>query len=271
MSFAASKLIYFTCVSISDNISTEWLSNSSFLTQIPKRESLDVSSSDESSFNAEKQVTSEIIPRDTKIHARQRIDKEQKADKKRRTRDSKRYKPKYELDVENVYFEDRRRDKGNNNINTFCPRARPYYNVNKKSLGDVKRKQSKKNSFHRYYVKNIDSAEAAKKKDTVIKKTNEKEASIEDNEANESIPSWCKNLEEEQKLKTREYNEQLTENPHNVELWLQYINFQVFNISFCILIINNIIMFKCMLYKIKLIIFQYKYYRIFWLLIRDIN
>lgn len=189
-------------------------------------------SSHESSFNAEKQVTPKIIPQDTKVDARQRIDKEQKVDKKKHTRDSKRHKPKYELDVENVYFEDKRRDKGNNNINTFCPRARPYYDVNKKSLGDVKRKQSKKESFHRYYVKNIDSAEAAKKKDTVIKKTNEKKALIEDIEANESTPSWCKNLEEEQKFKTQEYNEQLTRNPHNVELWLQYIDFQVFDISF---------------------------------------
>lgn len=234
--------MYSTYRVISDNISTEWLSNSSFQTQVPKRESHDVySSSDESyesSFNAEKQVTPDIIPRDTKVNTRQRIDKEQKVDRKRRTRDSKRYKPEYELDVENVYYEDRRRDKGNNNINTFCSRARPYYDVNKKSLGDVKRKRSKKDSFHRYYVKNIDFAETEKKKDTIIKKTNEKEASIQDNEANESIPSWCKNLEEEQKFRTREYNEQLTESPHNVELWLQYINFQVFNITCAFLLLT---------------------------------
>jgi len=42
----------------------------------------------------------------------------------------------------------------------------------------VKCKQPKKDFFfHRYYVKNIDSiVEIVKKKDTVIKKTNEKEA-----------------------------------------------------------------------------------------------
>lgn len=218
---------------VSDNVSIEWLANSSFQTQVPKRQSLDVySSSDESShesiFKAEKQVTSEIILRDTKVDIRQRVDKKQKADKKRRTHDGKRYKPEYELDVENVYFEDKRRDKGNNNINTFCPRARPYYVVNKKSLGDVKLKQPKKNSFSRYYIKNIDSAETVKK-DTVIKKTNEEASIKQDNEANETTSSWCKNLEEEQISKTREYNEQLTKNPHNVELWLQYIDFQVFN------------------------------------------
>jgi len=38
----------------------------------------------------------------------------------------------------------------------------------------IKCKQPKKDSFHRYYVKNIDSIEIVKKKDTVIKKTNEK-------------------------------------------------------------------------------------------------
>lgn len=218
-----------------DNVSTEWLSNSSFRTQVPtKTEPPDLySSSDESlresSLNSEKQVPPETIPRDTKVHAKQKVDKRKKVERKRRTHDSKQYKPDYKLDVENVYFEDRRRDKGNNNINTFCPRARPYYNVSEKSLGYVKHKQSKKDPFHRYYIKNIDSAEAAKKKDTIIKRTNEKATlTRQDDEVNESL-SWCKNLEEEQKCKTREYNEQLTENPHNLELWLQYIDFQVFN------------------------------------------
>jgi len=57
--------------------------------------------------------------------------------RKRRTQNSKRYnKPNYELKMENVYFENRRRNKGNNNINTFCPRARPYYDVCDKSLGE---------------------------------------------------------------------------------------------------------------------------------------
>ncbi|XP_018351980.1 PREDICTED: protein NRDE2 homolog isoform X1 [Trachymyrmex septentrionalis] len=215
------------------NVSTEWLSNSSFQTQIPiKTEPPDLYfSSDESLheslLDTEKQVLSEPISRDAKVHAKQKIDKSQRTDRKRRTYDSKRCKPDYELDVKNVYFEDRHRDKGNNNINTYCPRARPYYDISEKSLGYVKNKQPKKDMFHRYYVKNIASAEIEKKKDTVIKKTNEKEASMkQDDEANESISSWCKNLEEEQKYKTREFNEQLTENPHNVELWLQYIYFQ---------------------------------------------
>ncbi|XP_018052187.1 PREDICTED: protein NRDE2 homolog [Atta colombica] len=221
------------CISSGEiDVSTEWLSNSSFQTQIPiKTEPPDLySSSDESLheslLDTEKQVLSEPISRDTKVHAKQKIDKSQRTDRKRRTHDSKRYKPDYEVDVKNVYFEDRHRDKGNNNINTYCPRARPYYDISEKSLGYVKNKQSKKDMFHRYYVKNIDSAETEKKKDTVIKKTNEKEASMKQDEANESMSFWYKNLEEEQKCKTREFNEQLTENPHNVELWLQYIYFQ---------------------------------------------
>jgi len=93
----------------------------------------------------------------------------------------------------------------------------------------VKCKQPKKDLFHRYYDKNIDSIEIIKKKDTVIKQTNEKEVLKQDDKANESIASWCKNLlEEEQKCRTREFNEQLTEDAHNVKLWLQYIDFQVF-------------------------------------------
>ncbi|KAL6265282.1 hypothetical protein P5V15_002062 [Pogonomyrmex californicus] len=228
--YSSDKLESTSC-SDADNASIKWLSNSSFQTQIPtKIEPPDLySSSDESlheSFsNVEKQVLPETILPDAKIYARQKVDKVQKTERKRRTHDSKRSKSDYELDVENVYFEDRHRDKGNNNINTFCSRVRPYYDISEKSLGFIKRKQPKKDSFHRYYVKNIDSVET-KKKDTIIKRTNEKEASTKQDEANESIPSWCKNLEEEQKCKTREYNVQLLENPHNVKLWLQYIDFQ---------------------------------------------
>ncbi|KAL0100675.1 hypothetical protein PUN28_019222 [Cardiocondyla obscurior] len=215
-----------------DDISKEWLSNSSFQTQIPKKELPDLySSSDESlhesSLNVEKLVTPEKTPQNTKVDVKQRANKEQKVERKKHKCDSKRYKPEYELDVKDLYFEDRHRDKGNNNINTFCSRVRPFYDVSAKSLGYVKHEQLKKDLSHRYYTKNIDSAEAVKKNDIIIKKTNEKTALIKQEiKADENTLSWCKNLEEEQKSKTREYNEQLTENPHNVELWLQYIDFQ---------------------------------------------
>jgi len=49
-----------------------------------------------------------------------------------------------------------------------------------------------KDSFHRYYVKNIDSIEIVKKKNIVIKKTNEKKTLKQDDKANESVASWCK-------------------------------------------------------------------------------
>lgn len=96
--------------------------------------------------------------------------------------------------------------------------------------------------FHRYYYKNIDSAETEKKKDTIIKKTNEKETSIEqDDEANKSVSSWCKNLEEEQKCKTREFNEQKTHimlnfgcNIFTFRYFMKYPSY--------ILVINSIVM-----------------------------
>jgi len=64
----------------------------------------------------------------------------------------------------------------------------------------VKCKQPKKDSFHRYYVKNIDSIEIVKKKDTIIKKTNEKEALKQDNEANESYSFLVQELGREAKV-----------------------------------------------------------------------
>jgi hypothetical protein len=195
------------------------------------------STSDESSHdvsNAEEQMQFKATSSNIKVHQHTKqkelkSNKTQKTGKRKHTRDNKRFKPEYEQDVKNVYFEDRHRDKGNNNINTFSSRMRPFYDVNRKSIGFVKYKQPKKDTLHRYYVKNIDFVEAEKKKDTVIKRTSEKETLKEDLKTDESLSSWCKNLEEEQKCKTREYNEQLAENPHNIELWLQYINFQVLN------------------------------------------
>lgn len=207
------------------------MSNLSFQTSIPKTESnLSVhSSSDESLHDAEDQIKCETTPLDVKPHRTRskelKIDKLQKTEKKKHKYDSK-HKPEYEQSVENVYFEDKRRDKRNNNIDTYCSRVRPLYDLNKKYISFVKHKKPKKDKFHRYYLKNIDSVEALKKKDTIIKKTNVKESSKQDEEADESLP-WCKNLEEEQKSMTKEYNKQLTENPHNVEIWLQYIEFQV--------------------------------------------
>lgn len=195
------------------------------------------SSSDESLhdvFNIEKQIQCETNLLDTKIHAKYeklKIGRIQKIRKKKHRQDkSKQHKPQYEQYVENVYFEDKHRDKGNNNINTFCSKIRPLYNIRERCISFIKCKIPKKDTFHRYYVKNID-VNTLKEKDTIIKRTSVKET-LKENE-DDNIPSWSKNLEEEQKCITREYNERLTENPYNVELWLEYIQFQVLNILFC--------------------------------------
>lgn len=213
------------------------MSNSSFQTSVVPTKELDLSAyslPNESLHDAEEQIQCELTSLDVKGHVRKKelkTDKIRKTSRKKHKHDSRSHKPEYERNVENLYFEDKHRDKGNINIDTFCSRVRPLYDVSEKYIGFVKRKQPKKIKFHRYYIKNIDSVEALKKKDTIIKKTNVKESSEQDKEVEESLP-WCKNLEEEQKSKTREYNKQLTENPYNVELWLQYINFQVLNIFF---------------------------------------
>jgi len=41
---------------------------------------------------------------------------------------------------------------------------------------------------------------------------------MQDDEANETIASWYKNLEEQQKCKTFQCNERLTEDARNIEL-----------------------------------------------------
>lgn len=190
------------------------------------------SSSDESLYGTEEQIQCATTSLDAKEHARSKelkTDKAQKTGRKKHKHHGKQHKPEYKQNVENLYFEDKHRDKRNNNIDTFCSRVRPLYDVSEKYIGFVKRSKPKKEKFSRYYAKNIDSIET-KKKDTIIKKTNVKETSEQNKEADESLPSWCNNLEEEQKSKTKEYNEQLLENPRNVDLWLQYIDFQVLNI-----------------------------------------
>ncbi|EZA46762.1 hypothetical protein DMN91_004145 [Ooceraea biroi] len=218
-----------------NDISTNWLSNSSFQTQVSLKKELRAkeldSSSDESVnniSNAKEQLKCKTGLCDVKIPGKQeeiKIKRARKTEKRKHVYDSKRNKPTYEQNVENIYFEDKYRDKGNSNIDTFCSRVRPFYDISEKTMGFAKYKQPKKDIFHRYYVKNVDSAATSKKKDTVIRRTSEKEVA-KDEEADESFYSWCKNIDEEQKCKTREYNEQLVENPYNVDLWLQYVDFQ---------------------------------------------
>lgn len=105
-------------------------------------------------------------------------------------------------------------------VETLCSRVRPYYNSSQRNLGFISAKYSKKKVFPRYYLTNID-AQKAKKHDTVIKRTK----SVEKPE--EPLPEWCVNIDEERKSRTQEFNEKLEENPHDIELWLRYVDFQV--------------------------------------------
>lgn len=224
-----------------DNTSKTWLSNSSFQTQIHSEKPVVDISSDNSSDNDLSNIpnvsTSKASTQENKhfynnsvkpVHVnedRRRTSKRSKKSKRERKKygSKKRDKYKYEPIVENVYFEDKHRDRGNNMVNTLCSRVRPHYNIGQKFLGFVSYNQIKKdNSYQRYHAYNIDLVEKTKKKDTIIKRENNKQMINQ----NEPIPSWCTNLEEEQTSKTREYNEQLIEDPKNIKLWLEYIEFQ---------------------------------------------
>lgn len=176
------------------------------------------------------QACSDTTSPDIKTHTKQkelRIDKEHKRERKKHLHESKRHKLEYQQDVKNVYFVDKHRDKGNNTAN--CSRTRPFYDIRTRSIGFIKHKQRKKNMFQRYYFKNIDFVGASKKKEIGSRRKTEKETPKQNEEISTSELVWCKNIEEEQKNKVQEFNKLLAEDPHNVKLWLQYIDFQVVN------------------------------------------
>ncbi|KAK1117880.1 hypothetical protein K0M31_015550 [Melipona bicolor] len=209
-----------------ENETTSWLYNSSYSEQISSKnfDNFSSESSDETigetSYSHKQRTVYTATSKNQKP-----VTEEKKTSKhiKRKKKNKKIYeKPEYEKDVENVYFEDKYRDKGNNSINTLYSSARPYYDIKINSLGFVPYKKSKKDSYKRYYVKNIDYVEKNKKKDTVIKKESTANSSKEE----QCIPSWYIKLEELQKSKTKEYNEKLTNNPNDVQLWIEYIEFQ---------------------------------------------
>ncbi|KOX69727.1 hypothetical protein WN51_05011 [Melipona quadrifasciata] len=185
-----------------ENETTSWLYNSSYSERISSKnfDNFSSESSDETigetSYSHKQRTVYTVTSKNQKP-----VTEEKKTSKhiKRKKKNKKICeKPEYEKDVENVYFEDKYRDKGNNSINTLYPSARPYY--------DIK----------------INSLEKNKKKDTVIKKESTTNSSKEE----QCIPSWYVKLEELQKSKTKEYNEKLTNNPNDVQLWIEYIEFQ---------------------------------------------
>ncbi|CAD1469461.1 unnamed protein product, partial [Heterotrigona itama] len=208
-----------------ENETTSWLYNSSYSEQISSKnfDNFSFESSDETTDEtsySHKQRTVYATSKNQKP-----VTEERKTSKhiKRKKKNKKIHeKPEYEKDVKNVYFEDKYRDKGNSSINTLYSSVRPYYDIKINSLGFVPYKKSKKENYKRYYVKNIDYIEKNKKKDTVIKKESTTNSSKEE----QCIPSWYVKLEELQKSKTKEYNEKLTNNSNDVQLWIEYMEFQ---------------------------------------------
>lgn len=209
---------------ITENESTSWLYNSSCLEQISSNNFIDVSSdSSDETFYFHKEET--LYTTSVKKEKLTLEEKQPSIHIKRKKKDKKKNiyeKSEYEKDVKNVYFEDKYKDKGNYTIKTLYSRIRPYYNIKKCSLGFVSHKQLKKYIYERYYVKNIDYIEKNKKKDTIIKRE-----SITNSFKEEEIPSWHIKLEELQKMKTKQYNEKLTNNPNDIQLWIEYVEFQV--------------------------------------------
>ncbi|CAK9825779.1 Nuclear exosome regulator NRDE2 [Anthophora retusa] len=211
--------------------STSWLYNSSYLEETSFKKYHDLSSKSPDKTETEFPcVHEQEICTVTPINEEKPILEEKRRSKhvKKRKREKRKYaderveKSEYEKDVENVYFEDRNRDRGNNTVKTLCSRVRPYYDINQNSLGSFPYKQSKKVTHERYYTKNIDYVSKSKTKDTVIRREPISTSSKEE----ECTPAWHIKLEELQKAKTKEYNEKLIENPNDIELWLEYIEFQ---------------------------------------------
>ncbi|XP_012286452.1 protein NRDE2 homolog [Orussus abietinus] len=210
---------------------TNWLSNSSFGADVTLKKStitISDSSSDEyldaDESQAQESYIAETLPplvvhsEDKVIDSAKHVKRHKKESKKYRSSKSKCKTP---LDVKNVFFEDRHRDRGNCTVDTLCSRVRPLYNVEKRHSACISRKHFLKDSFQRYHVKNLD-AERLKKKDTVIKRESRKA----DTDNKEELPSFCVNLEEEYKKRTQEFNEKLTQNPNDITLWQQYVDFQ---------------------------------------------
>ncbi|XP_015126714.1 protein NRDE2 homolog [Diachasma alloeum] len=206
-----------------------WLKNSSFQPEIiPGSRVISISSdsSDDELFEIPEEKAAPVIPLDSDIeelhHYSPPPAKKPKKSKKHKSSKEAKPKIKYELVVENVYFDDRVRDKGNLRVDTLCARARPLYTRSYKTLGFVSLKYKKKQLLRRYFAL---SPEAAKKSTKKLKS----EAPPPQNDPQlspEFLSTLQQTKEEETKLKIKEFNEQLSEDPQNIDLWLQYINFE---------------------------------------------
>ncbi|KAK0086972.1 hypothetical protein PV325_002063 [Microctonus aethiopoides] len=218
---------------VGDDPTTSWLSNTSFQSEIiflPKvLPSITIDSSDD-------EIT-EIVSENNKYpFVREDLDSKQLRQENLSSKKSKKqlkkskphhrhhkHKPEYDLDVKNVYFDDKFRDKGNLKVDTLCSRIRPIYNYNlyMKPIGFVGFKWKKPEALKRYYSKSIKVKSKDEKVDRVIKRSK--------SEVKESDDFNDDKLMKEQnilQLKIKEFNQQLAEEPTNIQLWLQYANLE---------------------------------------------
>ncbi|XP_012264130.2 nuclear exosome regulator NRDE2 [Athalia rosae] len=227
-----------TTIKIEGEASNHWLKNSSYVIAAVKTPVIDISSessSDESvkilTNDIRRSPSPEIIPIDSDSslssdHKSSRHSKKHKKRKKKhRDRSSQRREPQYEKEVANVYIEDTTRDRRNLTISTHTGRNRPSYTLHGSgSLGFTAYKTSKRQVTQRYHMVNIDSVQKGEKLDTRIKRGSSNNKNKDQNEQ-EDI-NWGVNMEHEQTERTREFNEQLAEDPTDIELWIKYIKFQ---------------------------------------------
>ncbi|XP_076276586.1 nuclear exosome regulator NRDE2 isoform X2 [Lasioglossum baleicum] len=231
---SSSKLESLLKGNVSSSSSSNWLRNGSCLDQISSYNFVDFPSessneaTSEASCSDKQQISHNVISsskessmyKESRKH-RKHITKRKKEKRKYGTTE----KPYYKQEVKNIYFEDKHRDKGNSTVNTLCSRVRPHYSIEKNSLGfRTSYKRQKKDPYQRYYANNIDLVEKhkLKKKSNAITKQSTSGSLKEIGYA----CSWSINFEELQRTKTKEYNQRLTDDPNNVKLWLEYIQFQ---------------------------------------------
>ncbi|XP_034937162.1 nuclear exosome regulator NRDE2 [Chelonus insularis] len=214
---------------INDQPSTSWLSNSSFPEFVHPPTiniSSDSSDSDEIEFitRINKEDSDDIIEVSSSIvnetDNRKEHFKKRKKLKKSKKHEKHKITKNYELVVKDVYYDDTFRDKGNFKVDTLCSRVRPIYNLKQTALGLIVNMYNKKEIFNRYYVK-ITDKKKSKKLNTIIQKTK----IIHNTDHDEFNQKISEAAEEKIKSKIKEYNEKLAEDPHDIDLWLEYIHF----------------------------------------------
>lgn len=147
-----------------------------------------------------------------------------KSKKHKKKKHKQKLKVKQVYGAENIFFEDNVIDRGNLKVDTLCSRARPLYDLSEKSIGFVKNKSFKnKETIKRYFAdrkreKTRKNHDGSLKR---VKKTDKNDENIEEFNLNDKAVR-----EEAKKLKIKEFNERLGEDPENVDLWLDYINFE---------------------------------------------